>query len=180
MQLNTLSNSLVEIPQALIETHAQIDVGECGVVGPVQDVLPEPRERLSRRPQLTVVEIRVVEPQHPRLLPEAAFGLGGRGEPSKVRGASSDLVDLVFASAIAVAVAVAEADFLVVREDIGAQYGFSGGVGRGARGQKAELAFLFKVEGAAVEGESPESLGLEDSDSEVNERHKSFRVTKRE
>ena len=141
-------------------------------------MLPEPRERLSRRPQLTVVEVRVVEPQHPRLLPEAAFGLGGRGEPSKVRGASSDLVDLVFASAIAVA--VAEADFLVVREDIGAQYGFSGGVGRGARGQKAELAFLFKVEGAAVEGESPESLGLEDSDSEVNEWHKSFRVTKRE
>ena len=137
-------------------------------------MLPEPRERLSRRPQLTVVEVRVVEPQHPRLLPEAAFGLGGRGEPSKVRGTSSDLVDLVFASAIAVA--VAEADFLVVREDIGAQYGFSGGVGRGARGQKAELAFLFKVEGAAVEGESPESLGLEDSDSEVNEWHKSFRA----
>ena len=139
-------------------------------------MLPEPRERLSRRPQLTVVEVRVVEPQHPRLLPEAAFGLGGRGKTSKVRGTSSDLVDLVFASAIA----VAEADFLVVREDIGAQYGFSGGVGRGARGQKAELAFLFKVEGAAVEGESPESLGLEDSDSEVNEWHKSFRVTKRE
>ena len=32
------------------------------------------------------------------------------------------------------------------------------------------------MEGAAVEGESPESL----EDSEVNERHKSFRVTKRE
>ena len=61
-------------------------------------MLPEARERLPRRPQLTVVEVGVVEPQHPRLLllllTEAAFGLGGRGEPSEVRrrGVHIDLV----------------------------------------------------------------------------------------
>lgn len=121
-------------------------------------MLPKPRERLSRHPQLPVVEVRAVEPQHARLLLEAsaaaAFGLGGRGQPSKVRGiCSSNLVNRGIPTA-----AVAEADFLVVREDIGGQDGFSGGVGRGARGQKADLALRVKVEGPAVEGEAPEKL----------------------
>ena len=63
-------------------------------------MLPEPRERLPRRPQLTVVEVGVVEPQHPRLLlllllTEAAFRLGGRGEPSEVRRRRGVHIDLV-------------------------------------------------------------------------------------
>ena len=123
-------------------------------------MLPEPRERLPRRPRLTVVEVGVVEPQHPRLLLLlTAFSLGGRGEPGEVRrrGIDSDLVQ--------VGIAVAEADFLVVREGAGAQDGFNGGVGRRARGQKACLAFLVEVEGAAVERQAPEYL--EGSESEV-------------
>ena len=118
-------------------------------------MLPEPRERLPRRPQLTVVEVGVVEPQHPGLLllAEAAFSLGGRGEPGEVRrrGVDSDLVQ--------VGVAVAEADLLVVREGAGARDGFGGGVGRRARGKKAGLAFLVEVEGAAVEREASEDSG---------------------
>ena len=150
-------NSLVEIPQALVKAHAQVDVGERGVVGGVEDVLPEARERLPRRPQLTVVEVGVVEPQHPGLLllllTEAAFRLGGRGEPGEVRwrGVDSDLVQ--------VGIAVAEADLLVVREGAGARDGFGGGVGRRARGKKAGLAFLVEVEGAAVEREASEDSG---------------------
>ena len=123
-------------------------------------MLPEPRERLPRRPQLTVVEVGVVEPQHPRLLlllTEAAFRLGGRGEPSEVRrrGVHIDLVK--------VGIAVAEADLLVVREGAGARDGFGGGVGRRARGKKAGLALLVEVEGTAVEREASE-----DSGSDIN------------
>ena len=123
-------------------------------------MLPEARERLPRRPQLTVVEVGVVEPQHPRLLlllTEAAFRLGGRGEPGEVRRrrgvVDSDLVQ--------VGIAVAEADLLVVREGAGARDGFGGGVGRRARGKKAGLAFLVEVERAAVEREASEDSGPE-------------------
>ena len=122
-------------------------------------MLPEARERLPRRPQLTVVEVGVVEPQHPGLLllllTEAAFRLGGRGEPGEVRrrGVDSDLVQ--------VGVAVAEADLLVVREGAGARDGFGGGVGRRARGKEAGLAFLVEVERAAVERQASGDSGSE-------------------
>ena len=122
-------------------------------------MLPEPRERLPRRPQLTVVEVGVVEPQHPGLLlllTEAAFRLGGRGEPGEVRRrgvVDSDLVQ--------VGIAVAEADLLVVREGAGARDGFGGGVGRRARGKEAGLAFLVEVERAAVERQASGDSGSE-------------------
>ena len=119
-------------------------------------MLPKARERLSRRPQLPVVEVGVVEPQHARLLLEASFNLERRGEPSNVPDSCSDLVSL----RIPIAIAVTEADLLVVGEGVGSQYGFGRGVGRGARGQKADLAIRVKVEGAAVEGEAPETLDI--------------------
>ena len=124
-------------------------------------MLPEARERLPRRPQLTVVEVGVVEPQHPGLLlllllTEAAFRLGGRGEPGEVRRRG-----VVDSALVQVGIAVAEADLLVVREGAGARDGFGGGVGRRARGEKAGLAILVEVERAAVERQASGDSGSE-------------------